>query len=343
MLEAGFDFYGLTVRLAGETSAVLEALGRDFEHFLAPQARRDARAIRLTLELRPAPQPPHGWPFFRTKDYAVFDQGGLRRIFYTDRAYAEYDFAARRGRIRCADAERLRELAYLAVLSRVGEALDRRGWHRIHALGFESRGRGGLLLLPSGAGKSVLALELLRSTGLGLLSDDTPLLTRDMRLLAFPLRLGFRPTADLGGVPERWIRSMRRRHYGVKRLVDFGFFRERVKSDIPAAWLLVGERQDNAAPRIEPVSRVRAAGTLAAHLVVGAGIAQMSEYMLRPAPSELRPLLKIARSRLATALRLLRSTRPHRFVLGPNPHANAAALRAFVTMGDGLTQGLQEC
>lgn len=339
MPELLFNFYGVPVLLASDAHGVLEALRRDFEYFTA-SAGTNTAAILLTLELKSPSAPPQGRPLLRTKDYAIFDQGGWRRIVYSDQACAEYDFSSRRGRICCADAARLHELAYLAVLSRVGEELDGRGWHRIHALGFESNGKGGLLLLPSGAGKSVLALELLRSTSLGLLSDDTPLLAPDLQLRAFPLRLGFQSTADLGGVPEIWLRSMSRRHYGLKRLVDLGFFRARVRSGVPVTWLLIGERQNGASSRIGPVSRMRAAAALVKYLVIGVGIAQMSEYMLRPAPAELVKLLRIASLRLRTSCRMLLRVKPRRFMLGDDPRANAAALAAFLEAQDrGLRSG----
>ena len=333
MTELALDFYGVPVSLAGGPPEVLEDLRRDFEYFFVPGPGDDP--IRFTLEQRLPQRAAQGRPLFRTKDYAVFDRGARRRILYADEACAEYDFAAKCGSIRCPDPERLRELAYLAVLSRVGEELDRRGWHRIHALGFTRGEQGGLLLLPSGAGKSVFALELLRATGLGLASDDTPLLTDDLRLAAFPLRLGFSPATDLSAVPERWLRSMRRLRYGTKRLVDLGFFRERVRGGLPVAWLLIGERPADAAPRLEPISRLRAARALAVHLVVGAGIAQMSEYMLRADLAGARALAGIAISRALTAWRLLRKVQPLRFVLGCDPKANVAALAAFLAAPEG--------
>ena len=328
MNELNLDIHGVPVSVSGGPPEVLEALRRDFEYFVLPFPGEGA--IQLALEPRLPELPPEGRPLFRTKDYAVFDRCAGRVIVYADGACAEYDYAAKRGRILCPDPERLHELAFLAVLSRAGEALDLRGWHRIHALGFTCGERGGLLLLPSGAGKSTTALELLRATDLGLVSDDTPLIADDLKLMAFPLRLGFAPATGLSDVPEKWLRSMRRLRYGVKRLVDLGFFRERVRGGVPVAWLLVGERRPGASPRIEPLSRLRAAGALVVHLVVGSGIAQMSEYMLRADLAGARILAGIAISRARTAIGILRQARLLRFSLGDDPKANVAALAAFL-------------
>lgn len=177
----------------------------------------------------------------------------------------------------------------------------------------------------------MLALELLRSTGMDLVSDETPLLTSDLRLMPFPLRIGLRPEVALPDVEERWIRTMRRRRFGVKRLVDLGFFRGRVNGGVPLSWLLVGKRRDGTVPHIRPISRLRAAEALAWSLVVGVGVAQMSEYMLRPEPRSLWNLSGIAFSRLRTACRVLRGLPcPRSFVLGADPRANMSVLAAFL-------------
>ncbi|MDD5628614.1 MAG: hypothetical protein PHU21_06090, partial [Elusimicrobia bacterium] len=133
MNELYLDIHGVGVTLRGGPEDVLEDLRRDFEYFSMPFPA-EAGAIELDLEPRSPEAAPEGKPVFRTKDYAVLAGPAGRIIVYADGARAEYDYAARRGRILCADPERLHELALLAVLSRAGEALDLRGWHRIHAL-----------------------------------------------------------------------------------------------------------------------------------------------------------------------------------------------------------------
>lgn len=327
------DFYGATVRVVSDHAGVLESLRRDFEYFLAAGPAGGASPVRLALSLGPpraAGPTPSFLPTFRTREYAVYDKGKTRFIHYADAALAVYDFAKKSGQIYCEDPERLHELGYLAILSRIGEELDLRGLHRVHALGFEFAGRGGILLLPSGGGKSVLALELLRSTELGLLSDDTPLLSREGRLAAFPLRLAFGPSEDLSDIPGRFIRPFRRRRYGLKRLADGAFFRGRVRSGLPAAWLLIGERREGSKPLIEPCGRLSAARALALNLVVGWGVAQMAEYLLRPSLDDIWSLSVIAASRWRSGWRLLTSVRPQRFVMGSDRAANAAALASFL-------------
>jgi len=267
---------------------------------------------------------------FSSSEFVVRDDGRKRRIDYSDGAVSLYDFSTRRGELFCANAERLHELAYLCILSRAGEELDRRGMHRVHALGFEFRGSGGLLLLPSGGGKSVLALELLAaSPELGVLSDDTPLLVAGGRLRAFPLRWGFLPSADLSSVPDHLIRPFVRKRYGPKRVVDVGYFRSRIKDDVPLKWLLAGSRVEGE-PRMEPLSFAGAMSALAINLVVGHGVAQMAEYRLRSGPADVAGLAAHALSRLRSAIGAARSPRRMRFALGPDPKRSARALVAYL-------------
>ncbi len=61
------------------------------------------------------------------------------------------------------------EAAYLFLLSRIGEALDQRHLHRIHALALEYFGRAVLAVFPMGGGKSTLGAAMLRFPEIGFL------------------------------------------------------------------------------------------------------------------------------------------------------------------------------
>ncbi|MBI5240684.1 MAG: hypothetical protein HY926_09440 [Elusimicrobia bacterium] len=326
MESLNLDFHGIPVLLESRSAELIDALRRDFEYFIVPGGVQEPLLLlTLDLESMPAEERPEGPPDFVLRDWRAFDAGPLRRVLYDDGALAVYDFQERRGRIWCSDQGRLHELGYLAVLSRAGELLEGRGLRRVHALGFAAGNRGGLLLLPSGGGKSVLALELVRSTGLNLLSDDSPLLSDSLRLKAFPLRWGFLAGQELPGVPEGMVRPFQRKAYGPKKLVDVGFFRGRIAAEADAAWLLIGRRYAGP-PLISPASRLRAFISLLWWMVVGVGLAQMSEYMVVPTWQGLGSLLRLAWRRAGTAWRLAGTARCLVFRLGPDPSANARAL-----------------
>ena len=327
--ELYLDIHGFAVRISAQAPTVRDALRRDFSYF-AGAGRPQENALHLRLLSR-HPERLRGWPglpALTTREYAAFDWNGIRRVRYWDSAEAEFHPQLRELRITCADPQRLHELAYLALLSKAGEDLDRRGLHRIHALGLEWRGAGALLLLPSGGGKSVLALELARSTEAGIFSDDTPLLTQDSRMLAFPLRWGFQHSYPLRDIPTDFIRPFMRRKHGPKQLVDVDYFRGSIRPEAPVKWLFIGRR--GARPRIEPISRLQALCPLALNLVAGYGVAQMAEYMVGWNSDDIARLAAIARSRLALAATLLRTAGLRRLTLGPRVDENARVLTDFL-------------
>ena len=328
MKELLLDVHGWRARLEGDAGAI-EELRRDFAAFAVSSLDGPREELELIRSAPPAGFA-EGWLLWSGRGHSVRARGSERRVSYRDGAATAFDFGARRGRVWCADPARLREVAYLLVLSRSGEALDAKGLHRAHALGFERRGAAGLVFLPSGGGKSELALALLRETDAGLLSDDTPLVDRAGRARAFPLRMGFLPSADLSEVPGHWVRPFTRRDYAPKRVVDHDFFRARVRGELPVRWLFIG-KSGPGEPRFSPAGAASAAAALGAGLVIGAGVAQMAEYRLRAADAA--GLARDAFSRALAAAALLRGASRWEFALGGDPRRAARALASFV---DGL-------
>ena len=322
------DFLGCRARLRCEDAGVLDGLRRDFEHFETPPRPGPAVELELRVE-RPGRWADGGLPLFRGPGFTALSQDGRRLVRYADGAAGLYDYRTRRGVLACRNPARLHELAYLLLLSRCGEALDRRGLHRVHALGMTFRGQGFLLLLPSGGGKSTLALKLLRRPGFRLLSEDTPLVDGDGELRSFPLRLGFKAGADLQEVPAELRRPFERLGRGPKTVVDLPYFRDRLAAPAAPRWLLLGERGPGA-PSLRPASKVDAAASLGLNLVVGWGVAQMTEWMARPTPSGVWGLAKVAAARSRASFSLLRRAESWRFDLGGEPAAAAAALEDFL-------------
>jgi hypothetical protein len=318
MPHLNLDFLGTPVRLTAEPGQALDELARDFAAFSSGDGA--APRVRLALCAKPCP-PPQGTSTWRWRDFNVRAAGRARIIRYRDGSWARYDYGERAGVVHASSPERLRELAYLAVLSRAGEELDRRGLHRVHALGVSAPRGAALLLLPSGGGKSTIALELLRRRSLSLLSDECPLVGRDAVARPFPLRLALRPGSDLRGLSAVNLRPFRRIGGEEKRLLDAATFGATPGAAAPVRWLLVGSPSQGA-PRIEPLSRAAALAALTHSLVIGVGLPQMAEYMARADFA----LGAIAASRLRAACVLVARARLARLRLGSAGPAASAQL-----------------
>ena len=306
------DLLGVRVGIVCEDDQLLEEYRRDFAYFASSSENKPD--IRLEVRIAPpAPAPIRTTLTWRSA--RIWDSGGSRRVDYEGRASLEYDFAREEVLLRGEDRDLLHELGYLAVLSRAGVRLDLRGLPRVHALGFTYHGRGGLLVLPMNGGKSRLGLELLGRSGFGLLSDDIPLLdSNTLEAAPFPLSLSLRGE-DWRGVPERHLRVFTRRRYGVKRLVDVDYFRDRVGAAAPLSWILLGERDGRLTPQFSSCSKFRAAAGLFLPMVLGIGTPQILGDAAAPPH---RRAARLARSPSARRLRAARArARCGRFCSAP--------------------------
>lgn len=334
MTRASFDFHGIAVEVASPAAELVDEVRRDFAWFHRPVANpasvHGSFHIELNLEPPAYDQLPALPAAFFTPRNVCFSDRGRTYIDYFGRALAVLDRADARCVVYGVDPELVHEIAYLLILSTVGEQLDRRGVHRIHALGVSHRDRAYLLLLPSGGGKSTMGLRLLREPGFSLIGEDTPLIDRDGTVLPFPLRLGVRPGEDVGVAPEH-VRTVRRMEFDPKTLVDIEVFRDRiVTGPVAPAAILVGERNLGRVSAIEPLAHAPALLALVKYMIVGLGVYQGMEFLLERGVGELAGKLGTAASRLRAAVRLLRRAPAHRFVLGRDLDRNYRTLLEFV-------------
>lgn len=323
------SIHGVRVRVDCEDPVTLDALGRDFAAFDdEPGGEPD---IALRLERRPCPGGPLAGRAWSWKGVRWHDAGAIRRLDYGSGAGAQWDFARERGTVWACDPDLLHELGFLFLHSRIGAALDRRGLHRVHALGFSWGGRGGLLLLPSGGGKTTLALALAARPEFALLSDDVPLLGADGMLRAFPQRLSL-----CGGgpfpFPSAALRPFVRRRHGSKTLLDLSAYPGRLAGTAPLKWLIVGEPGPGPA-RAARCGRARATAALLDGLILGRGLPQVLELMA-PAPPYRHgtaALARLALARLGAARGALARSRLLVLRLGTDPLAAAQALAAALS------------
>ena len=329
-----FDFYGLGIDVASTDADLVSEVRRDFAYFHRASLNGGERfALRLHLEAPSFTGLPDLAAAFLTPRNVCYRDTTRTYIDYYGRALGIFERSARAYDVYGTDPEMLHEIAYLFILSTVGEYLDARGIHRLHALGVSLHGRGILLLLPSGGGKSTMALELMRHPDFRLLGEDTPLIDRRGRILPFPLRLGVHPDSETG-VPPQYLRTVRRMEFDPKTLIDIEYFRDRLGGAADPALILVGERHLGDSSAIVPLARHKAFKAMLKYMIVGLGVYQGMEFLLERGVWEVAGRLGVATSRLYNSLILLRRAPAYRFVLGRDRRKNFETLVSFLTRDD---------
>jgi hypothetical protein len=309
---------------------VVEQLGLDFDWFKASgqgtdvgvEVRRGRPDLSAFGDVAAA---------FVTPRNVVYQQGARTIVDYRGQALSVLDRRANRLVI-TGEAEHLvHEAAYHFVLSRAGEHLDRIGRPRLHALALCAGGSGAVaVLLPSGGGKSTLALQALRTPGVRLLSEDSPLMDRHGRLHPFPLRIGINAT-DAQHLPSDAIRRLERMELHPKLALEVASFADRIEPEPqPLRHLVIGRRSLGPQARLEPASRRSAAGTLVREAVVGVGLYQGMEFVLQRGMADVLGQVRPAAVRTACCTALLRRAQVWRLTLGRDHESNWAAVAGLM-------------
>lgn len=325
-----FNFYGLKIAAESSSAELVEEVRRHFAYFLD----RESRNANVTVELRHTPPPFGELPAlpaaFFTPRNICFKNGSVSYLDYFGEGLAIYDRSQRHCLVYGTKSDLLHEIAYLFVLSTVGQYLDSQHIHRLHALGVTYRDKGVLLLLPSGGGKSTMALELMRQPGFMLLGEDTPLIDRRGRVLPFPLRVGVRPEQN-PDIPPEYLRTVDRMEFDPKTLIDIDYFKDRIAGPADAGFIMVGERNLGEVSEIVPLSRPKALKAMLKYMIVGLGVYQGLEFLLERGMGDLLGKGTVVASRLYNSVALLSRAPAYRFVLGRDKSRNTQTLIKFLS------------
>ncbi len=334
-----FRLHSIGVELRG---AGAESLVRDFDFFADRPSDPDPERFSVALEILPRPPEAADLPEIPAErvfpDCVLYREGNNLHYEYAGAVLSvSRTKTTSYGRLICADPALAEELGYLYLQSEIGRFLDQQGLHRVHALGLAlPNGSSALVLLPSGGGKSTLALEALKNGGCQLLSDDTPLVDRFGNVHPYPLRLSFRKDARL---PQEWREKasvFERRRHGAKLLVPTAALPAhslpRPGEKFRPGFLVLGRRHGSRRhATITEISRLKSAGPMLRDLVVGLGVPQVAELILTKGARSLPGLAPTAASRMAAASAYLARSQSLRFDLSRDPEANARFLIEHLT------------
>lgn len=328
-VERTFDVYGLGFRVTSTWAEVAEALALDFAWFdgapTSPPVEIEIERCTPDYDALGA-----GIASFVTPRNTVYSDGSRTVVDYFGRAVSILDRTSARLLIQTLDAHLAHEAAHHFVLSSSGEHLDRLGLPRLHALGLSGAQGAVAVMLPSGGGKSTLALHALRDPSVKIISDDSPLVDRRGVLHPFPLRIGINET-DAASVPAEHVRRIERMEFHPKLLLDLSAFVERIESQPqPLRHLVIGQRSLGRTPALEPLPKWAAVGPLLREAVVGVGLYQGMEFVLQHGARDVLTKVGAASTRALCCAAAVRGAHVWRLTVGRDREANWEALRPLL-------------
>ena len=158
--SVSFDFYGLNLALRSEDKATVEGIRRDFSYFEKPSDIAQVN-IEVADEKPDYSCLPNLKASIYTLDYVCYHTKEEVFTDYHGKALRVFNPGRKNYRIFSDNADLRHEISYLTILGAVGQFLDSKHIHRVHALGVSRNGKAVLILLPEKGGKTTLALRFL--------------------------------------------------------------------------------------------------------------------------------------------------------------------------------------
>ncbi|MBL0172147.1 MAG: hypothetical protein IPP90_15765 [Gemmatimonadaceae bacterium] len=325
-----FDVYGYEFRIESDSPEPARNLASDFEYFAVT---RPPRGRPVNIRIRNEDPDYDRLPplcatvytprnaSYRDVDVTCADYHG-RGLGVHHRPTGDFEIITR-------SVDLQYEACYLFLLAQIGEALDRRHLHRVHALCISLDNRAALVLLPMGGGKSTLGSNLLADPDVKLLSDDSPYIDRRGQLHGFPTRIGLLPGSE-EIVPAEYRRTIQRMEFGPKVLIDYRYFADRVSGAADPAFVFLGSRSLSRTCEIVPASHLDGLRAMVANCVIGMGLFQGLEFFLQKSTAQIAGQAAIAWSRLRASQRLLSRSRVMHLHLGRDQQENTRCLLEYM-------------
>jgi len=211
--------------------------------------------------------------------------------------------------------------------------LDERHIHRVHALGLAKDGKATLCLLPMEAGKTTLALSVLKkSKQIRLISDDVCFLDSKNYAYPFMLRIGVRDKNHVNEIPEQYITRICRYIYGEKYLIDVSCFKDYIAAKSKVCNIVIGKRvfQDNT--EIRKIPKIKCYLPFIQCGIFGLGLPQIAELFLRSGLSDILNKINIVFSRTIIFLKIISRTNTYEMRIGRDLEENADKLVNFINV-----------
>ena len=216
------QIFQVSILIESDCSEVLELLKKDFWSYIDESQSSSGKTLKLELHNSlNRPSFPSTVASMQTQNAISYDVGSVRYCDYYGALYSVIDFATNKASIYSLDLDKIREIAYLLILSIVGKIMDVMGLHKLHAFSVSFEKYALVCMMPSKGGKSTLLTELLKDNRIKMISDDIPIIDSSGMVHPFLLKIGLDTIPEEFNVmePAQNIYSMKRAQYGTKQLI----------------------------------------------------------------------------------------------------------------------------
>lgn len=314
------DIHVLVRSAQDSTDATAQRLQKDFSNFKPGQENQASIVLELTD--KPLQVPSLAFAF-KTSQARVYGWGKTRFVFYPHHTQlVSLDGNPRTIQISSPNMEALYEFSYFALLSSLGEALEKKHNIRVHSFSFSFKDRGYLLHFSSGLGKSTLAALLSQEQNFKILGDEITLF-KENRLFAFPLRMAFsRKSADFLGLAWDQQQVFQRKGFEPKLLLPLS--QKQILDSVPFEYILYGTKSSNTESQIIKKIPFFTSLKFLFDLSIGKHLPQIIELALRGSSLRFLPIMILRR--IGLGLKLLANKKVHTFYVTKNPDNNKLAL-----------------
>lgn len=285
-----FEIYNYSIYLDCSLPKVEDRIRKDFSYFTKSinSISTKPQLIIRNHQLSSAPQK-SGFPLWKTRMCQVFQSSWHTRscVYKVEGQVAAFlqhhDFIQfKEVDIYCDNEDLFCEIVHMLILSSCGEYLEEKGVMRLHAAVLLYKDKPFVFWGPRGAGKSTLAYQLMNLLEIKILTDEHGIVDlKSGQLLPFPLRLALDTKLSEG-------QTLRRIFLDQKSTLEIPVEKRGPVTTLDK-FVVLGDRSNDLSDF--KVLTFFQKLNLFFHIVLGTGLIQMSEFMLRP--TNISSLIKI--------------------------------------------------
>lgn len=263
---------------------LLAYLKKDFSLFLLNEKPNDLGFhLQIFIEKPPVKKIPTMVSSMQTLNSICYDHEGIRYCDYYGELLVIFDQKSNKAEVYSENREKIHEVIYLLILSRIGKQMDLQGLHKLHAFSVSYKDLAIVCMMPMKGGKSTLLLEFLKDKRFKIISDDIPLVNLKGEILPFPIKIGLSDHPIMFDVknPQENFYTMTRSQYGTKKLLSLAGIPERVEAldkNFKKVLLIEAFRYNDGQSILKNSSFKLSLKGVLKHGIIGFGLPMVMEY-----------------------------------------------------------------